>query len=435
MRITCLPTKGDVSGWYGVLEHQPARTLQQDVSADWVVVGGGFAGLAAARRLAELHPDDRIVLLEACRVGMNTSGSNAGFAIDLPHTLDAEAPEHDQRQIRLNRAAINWLGDLVQHHQIQCQWSPRGKLHGAATRRGRAKLDAMSKRLDSIGEPYERWDEAKTREHLGTGHFQEAIYTPGCVLLQPAALVIGLARSMPANVEVYEDSAVLAFDDGPVKTLTTASGSVAAPRVILATNGWTPAFGFLKQRLLPIYSFGSLTRPLTEAEQQALGGSGDWGVIPAVLGSTSTTMRHTQDNRILIRKNVAYHPDFVVKPEELTRVRKSHEKTLRRRFPMLPELEFEHTWSCVFCMSRNHVPKCGPLADGVWAAVCQNGVGIARGTISGRTVAEMASGEDTDFVRDMMAFDDLKPFPNRWITGLGVRVRMATAALRVGAEA
>ena len=101
-------------------------------AADWVVIGGGFAGLAAARRLGELRSRDRIVLLEAGRIGENASGRNSGFIIDLPHALSREQPEHDHRQIRINRQAIAWLGELVERHQIRCQWSRRGKVHVAA---------------------------------------------------------------------------------------------------------------------------------------------------------------------------------------------------------------------------------------------------------------------------------------------------------------
>ncbi len=70
-------------------------------------------------------------------------------------------------------------------------------------------------------------------------------------------------------------------------------------------------------------------------------------------------------------------------------------------------------------------------ADDQFEHTCR-GVFVCHAT-TGR--AEVASGEDTDFVRDMMAFDDLKPSPIRRITDLGVRLRMAAAALRVGAEA
>ncbi len=434
MKITSFPKNDHTNGWYNVLGHQPApKVLRGESRANWVVVGGGFAGLGAARRLGELRPDDRIVLLEAGRIGENASGRNSGFVIDLPHAISQEQPEHDLRQIRVNRQAIAWLAEIIERHQIRCQWSHRGKVHVAVTDRGRRNLDVLATRLSSLGEDNERWDKARLAAYLGTGYFDDGLFTPGCILMQPAALVTGLARSMSPNVEIFEDSAVTAFDDGATKILTTDEGKVATPHVILATNGWTPAFGFLTRELLTMHTFASLTRPLTEPERAELGGEGDWGTIPSTLGGT--TMRYTRDHRLLIRRALRHRPDFTITPGDLRRIRAQHEDTLCKRFPIVPVQAFEHTWSGVLCFSRNHVPKCGALGDGVWAAVCQNGVGAAKGTISGRAVAELAAGADTDLVADMMAYEELQRFPSAFITTLAFRARIAHARMTAGKEA
>ena len=434
MRVTGFPKNDHSNGWYNILEeHPPARVWKGEGAADWVVVGGGFAGLAAARRLGELRPDDRVVLLEAGRIGENASGRNSGFIIDLPHALSREQPDHDRRQIRINRQAIAWLADLVERHQIRCQWSRRGKVHVAATSPGRRNLDVMQARLEDLGEDCERWDRGGLAAFLGTDSFVDGLFTPGCILMQPAALVTGLARSMPDNVEIFENSAVREFREGATKVLATSAGRLTTPRIILATNGWTSAFGFLRQELLTIHTFASLTRPLDDAEQEALGGEGDWGTIPALLGGT--TMRYTRDKRLLIRLALRHRPDFTITERDLAKVRSRHVRSLSRRFPMVPRVTFEHTWSGVMCMSRNSVPKCGTLANGIWAAVCQNGVGAAKGTISGRAVAEMAAGEDTDLVADMAAFEDLQRFPPRLVTNAVIQARILGARLTAGREA
>ena len=87
------------------------------------------------------------------------------------------------------------------------------------------------------------------------------------------------------------------------------------------------------------------------------------------------------------------------------------------------------------CMTRNHAPKFGVLDDGVWSAVCQNGVGAAKGTIQGRAVAELAVGEDSEIVSDMLKFDEPVRLPPRWITGLAARYQIAKAELFAGRDA
>ena len=79
------------------------------MTADFVVVGGGFAGLSAARRLTQLQPGARIVVLEAGRIAEGAAGRNSGFMIDLPHDLASEdyaGAGDDRVMIGLNRQAI-----------------------------------------------------------------------------------------------------------------------------------------------------------------------------------------------------------------------------------------------------------------------------------------------------------------------------------------
>ena len=50
-------------------------------------MGAGYAGLAAARRIANNRPGDSDALLDDGLIGENASGRNSGFAIDLPHNI------------------------------------------------------------------------------------------------------------------------------------------------------------------------------------------------------------------------------------------------------------------------------------------------------------------------------------------------------------
>ena len=88
MKISRLPRDDKTNGWSAILAPRAAQpALTGDVAADWVVLGAGYAGLAAARRLAENEPDASIALIDAGEAGENASGRNSGFAIDLPHNV------------------------------------------------------------------------------------------------------------------------------------------------------------------------------------------------------------------------------------------------------------------------------------------------------------------------------------------------------------
>ena len=62
-----LPANPGISGWSGILSPRQAnKQLDENLNADYLVIGAGFAGLSAARRLNQLQPDAKIVVLEAC---------------------------------------------------------------------------------------------------------------------------------------------------------------------------------------------------------------------------------------------------------------------------------------------------------------------------------------------------------------------------------
>ena len=100
--------------------------------------------------------------------------------------------------------------------------------------------------LDSLGEPYEWKTAGELAARLGTKHFHAGIYTPGCILLNPAALTRGLADNLPENVALYENTPVTEFSRENGITVRTAGGAkLFAPKMILATNAFTEEFGFI----------------------------------------------------------------------------------------------------------------------------------------------------------------------------------------------
>jgi hypothetical protein len=67
------------SGWYELLpKPAPPKILKGKQNADWAIVGAGFAGLSAARRLSKLVPSERIAVVEAQRVGWALQAATPG---------------------------------------------------------------------------------------------------------------------------------------------------------------------------------------------------------------------------------------------------------------------------------------------------------------------------------------------------------------------
>lgn len=441
MQLQCksLPQNDGRCGWYETLSApEPSTPLHGAVQADWVVLGAGYAGLAAARRLAELQPEASIVLIDAKRVGFGASGRNSGFMVDLPHDLTSHSytsnNDADRKIIRLCRGAIDYTRELVQRYGISCDWREQGKLHGAANERGQHALTDFAKGLSALDEPYSLLDAKQMKAVTGSDFYQAGLLAPGAVLVQPAALSRGLGQTLPENVTLFEESPVLNIEIGKPHTLTTAKGCIRAPKMVLANNAYASNFDQLglKNRLLPVYTYASMTRPLTAQEQVLLGGDESWGLIPA--DPLGTTVRRLADGRICVRNSFTFNPDVHASASTLKRVLKAHHKSFERRFPMLPEVSFEYTWGGALCLARNAGSEFGEIAPGVFSAVCCNGLGLTRSTISGKLIAEYALGIESDLLNIMLE----QPKPNRNppepLLGIGVRSSIAWKEWTAGVE-
>ncbi|MBK5001131.1 FAD-binding oxidoreductase [Pseudomonas sp. S31] len=436
-RNTSTPADDNGCGWFHLSpQRQPRPAHQGRSEARWVVLGAGFTGLAAARQLALHHPDDEVLLVEAQEVGFGASGRNSGFAIDLPH--DIGAPDYigdlatARMNLKLNLRAQAILGQLIRQHGIDCQLRPDGKYQAAVENKGLAVLEAYRSGLDKLDQPYQMIDARDLPEHFGTPFYRKALYTPGTQLLQPSALAKGLADSLPNNVTLHEHTTITRLEQGKRITLHHASGQIVADRLLLTNNAFASYFGFLPGRLLPIFTYASMTRPLTEDEQARLGGKATWGIIPA--DPFGSTLRRTPDQRLLVRNSFSFNADGRANPRHLRRAEAQHRASFERRFPMLAGMPFEYTWGGSMCLSRNHLSHFGSLAPNIHAALCCNGLGITRGTATGTLLADWLCGERDELIDFLLGAEGPNRNPPEPLLSLGVNLNLHWGQRRAGLE-
>ncbi|MEM7526033.1 MAG: FAD-binding oxidoreductase [Pseudomonadota bacterium] len=418
MKVTRLPKDTGPAAWSEILgDMPPPNPLNDDIKSEWLVIGAGFAGLAAARRLALNNPGDRIVVLDAVRIGEGPIGRNSGFMIDLPHVLtsgDYTGPEgQDRRELWANRAAIDFAIETARAFGLPDEAiSIHGKINGAATAKGVAHNRTYARHLESIGEEYRLLDAAEMRETTGSSYYRGGLFTPGTAMLQPAIFARGLAAGMTSNrIRLHDRSPVESLErSGGVWTARTPKGAVTAPRVVLAVNGHVESFGAFKGRLMHVMLYASMTRALTDAEVARLGGAPAWGVTPSdPMGTTVRRISGRSGHRIVIRNRCTFAPALQLRRDDIGAIAGDHDRSFRARFPEVADVEMEHRWAGRLCLSKNDAPAFGEIEPGLFSACCQNGLGAAKGTFNGIAAADLASGRDTDFARYQLS----KPQPGQ----------------------
>lgn len=444
-RAARLPVFRGPAAWSAILPGQPAPVaLEGDVSADFALVGGGFAGLSAARRLAQLNPGARIVVLEAGRLAEGASGRNSGFMIDLPHDLSSSdysghGAGPDREQIALNRHAIAFAREAVEHYGIDANYfDPAGKVNGAASETADALNRSYARHLSGLGEPGERLDAQAMRELTGSRHYVSGLYTPGTVMLQPTGYIRGLGEGLRREgVGVFENTPVsnLRRTGGSWK-VTTPNGRVQAGKVILTNNGHLESFGFARGRLMHVFLYASMTVELDAAALRALGGQPRWGVTPS--DPMGTTMRRIDTgqggNRIITRTCASFEPGMEPADATLRRTASVHRVKFDSRFPALKGVAMEYTWAGHLCLSRNGVSAMRQLDEGLWSACVCNGLGTARSTLTGIGAAELASGVESDVTRHFLAEPEPTRLPPPPLSTLGANAYLRWKEWRAGRE-
>ena len=444
-----LPKNPGDTGWKEILPKRKVNPkLSDHINADYLIIGGGFAGLSAARRLNQINKEATIVLLEACEIGEGPAGRNSGFMIDLPHNLASDdyvgSLDKDREQTLINRSAIEFAKSASKEYEMPAEAIQLvGKTNAAATTKGMKFNTEYAKHLDKTSESYKMLDSQEMKELTGIDYYLNGLWTPGTAMLQPALYIQSLADGVSnnPNTTIYENSPVISLEgDGmhegqKVWKAKTSLGSISSPKVILAVNGLVEKFGYFQNRLMTIFTYSSLSRELTTEESNMLGGTQDWGLTSAdAMGSSVRRISGMGGNRILVRNRWSYNPSMEASDSFMNSAANSHNESFKARFPMLDKVSMDYSWGGRLCLSLNNVFAQGEVDEGVYSACCQNGLGTAKGTAIGIITAEKITGTINSLVPDFVDEEvpkKLMPKPFMWF---GVNSYMRWKELMAGKE-
>lgn len=361
---------------------------------DVAVVGGGFTGLAAARKLA--MGGARVVLLEAERVGSGASGRNGGHLNNgLAHSyLAAKAELGKERAIALYRAldeSVDEIEALVAEEGIDCNFRRAGKLKLASKPQ---HFEAIARNFEAV---YSEVDPdtallsaADLKDEVGSP-FHGAMLSKKSAMMHMGRYAAGLADAASRRgAVIYEDAAVTGQGSaGARHILQTMRGTVTADQVLVATGAYTtPNFGYFRRRIIAVGSFIIATRPLTDAEVAATMPGNRTCVNSMNIGNY---FRLSPDNRLIFggraRFSATSDQRSDAKSGEILR------ESLARIFPQLAHVEIDYCWGGLVDMTRDRYPRAG-YHDGLWYAMGYSGHGAQFSTHLGMVMADAMLGRN-----------------------------------------
>jgi glycine/D-amino acid oxidase-like deaminating enzyme len=426
------PTYKNPCGWNALLPiRAPSLAVPATRRFDTIVIGAGYTGLAAARRIAESRPDKAVLILDAGIVGEGSAGRNSGFVINLPHNTRLgghhSPTESARKQIRVYAAGLSWLENLVRKHRIECDWSPIGKFHAAATEGGERNLRATLNQYRTWGIRLTEYSRESLREKIGSDYFHYGFHSLNNVFVQPASLIRGLADSLPPNVTLLEDTAVLGISANSPFSVATSKGEFISDQLVVANNGFARSLGLLRDRLITIFTYAAITPPLPQEELRKLGNKAEWGVIPA--NRLGATLRRTSDGRLLVRSGYSYEREQA--PCDTLALLTD---IYRRRYPKMRSHSFDYLWGGTTALTRNGATFFGQPRPGLYVSAGCNGAGVLKGTTFGKLLGEMVVGAQSRDLTDVLAMEGPSWIPPEPFRRIGVLSSIRYQATLAGLE-
>ncbi len=402
------------------------KILSSDLDCEWLIVGAGYTGLSAARKLGQLYPKQKILLVDAQRAGEGASSRNSGYLVDT--TLNDGFTSNKELNNYKKKADIYKLGieavkRFVKQYQVDCDWNECGKFFASSKLEDKKILKDFSNTLSKLGFEHNLLSNEELKKRLGTNFYNIAIHTKGGILLHPGKLVRAMIDTLPDNVNLYENSSLL---DWKKKNDTIIckfkNGSIKTKKIIFAINGFLKSLGIKSNYNFPITLTASMTRSLSDEEFISLGEPKEWGVLP--VRPMGATIRMTKDRRILIRNTAEFYNSYQMSKSELTKRSLKQKIGIKKRFPELPDDIIQFSWSGIVSRTRNSSQIFEKIDENIFVAGCYNGSGIGVGTLFGEQIAIKASNENTKEIETIEARDKPTWLPPNPFLSLGVKTKL-----------
>ena len=388
------------------LEHQSINApLKGKHSADIVIIGGGYTGLASAFHLSRKFPNKKIVLLEGACCGYGASGRNGGFCdagfSGLLSYVETVGPEAGRKAFEASLFGVDQIRRLVNEHGVQCDFEENGMLESATDEQQASTLLKHQATYRSLGIDTTLMQGRELQAEIKSPRYVAALKFPHGAILNPAKL----ARAMKplienAGVEVRERTVVLRVTPGKVHRIETEMGEISAPVLVLGLNGYAPKLGFFRDRVVPLCNYVIATKPLSAAQWESIGWQKRQGM--ADMRVLFDYQRPTADGRIVIGGAQApYFANDALSSGNYKPVIEALTQSLFTTFPQLEGLGIDHAWGGTMGFTLDFTPSVGVMGDynNIFYGVAYNGEGVAFAQTAGRIISELMAAEESELTK------------------------------------
>ena len=178
-------------GWLNQLpKRSNVRKLNENLISDYLIIGAGYTGLSAARKLSEINKNKKIIIVDAQLAGEGGSGRNSGYLVDT--TLnDGFTSNKDidayKKKVKIYDLGIKAVKKYIKEHQVDCDWNECGKYFASSQLQDENKVKSFSSLLNDLNYENKILFKDDLNKKLGTSFYNVALFTKGGILLKGGA--------------------------------------------------------------------------------------------------------------------------------------------------------------------------------------------------------------------------------------------------------
>lgn len=378
------------------------KTLNRDISANVVVIGGGYTGLSCALSLAKKYNED-VVLLEAGHIGWGSSGRNAGFCCFPPSKLsvkkliDKFGKNETIKFFQNTVEGSNFTKNTIEEYNIDCDLTGDSNYEVAPHPSYFEKIKEEAKTYrKEFGIETKVFSKEEFNEigHGGNEQFGAMSYKPGFAI-NPLKFLMGLANaSNEAGVKIYQKSKVTKIEKSNNKyKIISNENIINANKVVMATNGFykDDIFSKLNNMILPVISNIIITRQLTEEEIK----SHNFITNNPVLNTRNLLFyyRLLKDKRFLF----GARGDLIGSEKSSLEKSKQMEKQMKNVFPNWRDVNIDFHWRGLIATTTKFTPSIGKLDDDeIYYSFGYQANGVNTAPWSGNELAKLIVSNSKD---------------------------------------
>ena len=358
--------------------------------ADVVVIGGGYAGINAARELARRGV--AVTLLEAKTLGWGASTRNGGivhpgYKWGPTELIERYGDETGRALYRETLDGYETVKRLVAEEAIDCDFREVGYLELAYGPSHVPGLEHEHAALASMGVASTVVPRDRLREEIGSDAYFGGLVVPGSGLIHPGRYFTGLAAAADrAGADLHEGvraRTIRRQADGRF-VVETDRGAILADDVFVATNGYTDGVApSLRRRIIPIGSYIIATEPLPEELAREISPKG------RAFFDTKNFLYYwhiSADRRMVFGGRASMMPTSIEHTAAIL------ERGLLKVHPQLAGQRIEYAWGGNVGFTFDRMPHAGRTKDGIAYAMGCCGTGVALMTHLGTKMGEWLGG-------------------------------------------